>query len=149
MLRQFFILLHLLSAIVWIGGMFFAYFCLRPAAVEVLEPPKRLPLWVATFARFLPYVSVAVAVLLASGFSLLLAVGFRQAPIGWHIMMTLSLVMTAVFGYVYAVLYPKLRTHCSASSWPAAAHTLNRIRQLVALNLVLGVCVVAAAVSAR
>ena len=149
MLRQLLILLHLLSAIAWLGGMFFAYFCLRPAAVEVLEPPKRLPLWVATFARFLPYMSVAVAVLLASGFSLLLAVGFRHAPIGWHVMMTLGLIMAAVFGYVYAVLYPRLRTHCSASAWPAAAQALNGIRQLVALNLVLGVCVVAAAVSAR
>lgn len=149
MLRQFFILLHLLSAIAWIGGMFFAYFCLRPAAVEVLEPPKRLPLWVATFARFLPYMSVAVAVLLASGFSLLLAVGFQNAPIGWHVMMTLGLIMAAVFAYVYAVLFPRLRTHCAASAWPAAAQALNGIRQMVALNLALGLCVVVAAVSAR
>lgn len=149
MMRQLFILLHLLSAIAWIGGMFFAYFCLRPAAVEVLEPPKRLPLWVATFARFLPYMSVAVAVLLASGFGLLLAVGFSHAPIGWHVMMTLGLIMAAVFIYVYAALYPRLRRHCAASAWPAAAQALNGIRQMVALNLVLGVCVVAAVVSAR
>ena len=115
----------------------------------MLEPPKRLPLWTATFARFLPYMSVAVAVLLASGFALLLAVGFRNAPIGWHVMMTLGLIMAAVFGYVYAVLFPRLRAHCAASAWPAAAQALNGIRQMVALNLVLGVCVVAAAVSAR
>ena len=149
MLRQLLIFLHLLGVISWLGGMFFAYYCLRPAAVEVLEPPQRLPLWAATFARFLPYMGVAVAVLVASGFGLLLAVGFRHAPIGWHVMMTLGLVMAAVFVYVYAALYPKLRAHCAASAWPAAAQALNRIRQMVALNLALGVCVVAAAVSAR
>jgi uncharacterized membrane protein len=44
--------LHLISVAIWVGGMFFAYFCLRPAAVEILEPPQRLPLWLATFKRF-------------------------------------------------------------------------------------------------
>ena len=149
MLRQLLILLHLLSAIVWIGGMFFAYFCLRPAATEVLEPPKRLPLWVSTFARFLPYAAIAVVVLLATGAAMLAQVGLRQAPAGWHVMLSLGLVMAAVFAYVYLVLYPRLRTLCAASAWPAAAQVLNGIRRLVALNLVLGVCTVVAAISAR
>ncbi len=149
MLRQLLIVLHLLSAILWIGGMFFAYFCLRPAAAEVLDPPKRLPLWVSTFARFLPYTAAAVVVLLATGAALLAGPGLRQAPVGWHIMLSLGLVMAAVFAYVYGVLYPRLRTGCEASAWPAAAQVLNRIRRLVALNLVLGVCTVVAAISAR
>lgn len=149
MFRQPLIFLHLLSAIIWIGGMFFAYFCLRPAATEVLDPPKRLSLWVATFSRFLPYISIAITILLASGISLLMATGLHQAPVGWHIMLTLGLIMTAVFGYIYIVLYPKLRANCLSSSWPEAAQILNKIRQLIALNLVLGICVIAAAASAR
>jgi uncharacterized membrane protein len=149
MLRQLLLLLHLLSAMAWIGGMFFAYFCLRPAAAEVLQPPQRLPLWTATFARFLPFTAVAVALLLATGLTMMLQVGFRGAPVGWHVMFTLGLVMTAVFVYVYARLFPVLRAHCAAAAWPAAGQTLNRIRRLVALNLVLGVCTVIAAVSVR
>lgn len=149
MLRQLLIFLHLLSAMAWIGGMFFAYFCLRPAAAEVLEPPQRLPLWLATFSRFLPYMSIAIAIILASGISLLLATGMHLAPAGWHIMLTLGIIMAAIFIYVYLALYPKLRTHCASSTWPEAAKILNKIRQLVALNLVLGICIVAAAISAR
>ena len=149
MLRQLLLLLHLLSAMAWIGGMFFAYFCLRPAAGEVLQPPQRLPLWTATFSRFLPYTAIAVALLLATGLTMLLQVGFRSAPIGWHVMFALGLVMAAVFVYVYGRLFPTLRAHCAAAAWPAAGQTLNRIRQLVALNLVLGVCTVIAAVSVR
>ena len=42
-----------------------------------------------------------------------------------------------------------LRSHCAAAAWPAAGQTLNKIRQLVAVNLVLGVCTVIAAVSVR
>jgi uncharacterized membrane protein len=149
MLRQLLLFLHLVCAIAWLGGMFFAYFCLRPAAAEVLDPPKRLPLWVATFARFLPYMSVAVLLILGTGLGMVLQVGFGQAPIGWHLMLALGVVMASVFGYVYWVLFPKLRAECSASAWPSAGRTLNRMRQLVALNLGLGVLVVVAAVSAR
>ncbi|GAA0766469.1 hypothetical protein GCM10009107_54660 [Ideonella azotifigens] len=149
MLHQSLLLLHLLAAMAWMGGMFFAYFCLRPAAAEVLEPPRRLPLWVATFSRFLPFMAVAVLLLLGSGLAMLLPVGFRAAPPGWHAMFTLGLVMAAVFAYLYLLLLPRLRAFCDASAWPAAAQVLNRIRQLVALNLALGVLVVVAAVSAR
>ena len=149
MLRQVLLFIHLTSAIAWLGGMFFAYFCLRPAAVETLDPPKRLPLWNATFARFLPYMSVAVLLIIGTGLGMFLPVGFREAPVGWHAMLTLGLVMAVVFAYLYGVLFRKLQLHCSAASWPAAAGVLNRIRQLVALNLTLGILIVAAAISAR
>jgi uncharacterized membrane protein len=141
--------LHLAAAIIWVGGMFFAYFCLRPAAGLVLDPPQRLPLWVATFRRFFRYVTVAVAVVLASGFAMLLPVGFAGAPHGWLAMMTLGLVMAAVFAQIYAVHFRKLVVDTRAGTWPAAATALNRIRRLVAFNLVLSALVLAAAVSAR
>ena len=149
MFRQFLIYLHVLGVVVWIGGMSFAYFFLRPAAIEVLEPAQRLPLWAATFARFLRAVAVAVGVIVASGLAMLLPAGFRNAPPGWHVMLTLGLVMAAIYGYVHLVLYPRLRTHCATASWPAAAQALNGIRRLVALNLALGACAIAAAISAR
>lgn len=149
MLRQALVLVHLLGAMLWIGGMFFAYFCLRPAAAEVLDPPQRLPLWSATFARFLPAAAVAVLALLASGFAMLAQTGFAQAPIGWHLMLALGLLMSGVFAYVHAVLYPRLRSACAEAAWPRAAQALNGIRRLVALNLVLGILTVAAAITAR
>ncbi|MEP6875851.1 MAG: hypothetical protein ABI887_15940 [Burkholderiales bacterium] len=116
MLRQFLVFLHLSSVIVWVGGMFFAYFCLRPAASKVLEPHERLPLWVETFAPFFRFTSYAVALILLSGFTMLLQTGFGFAPLGWYIMAALGLAMASVFGYVYRVLYPTLRLHCDASS---------------------------------
>ncbi len=149
MLRQPLLLIHLLSIISWLGGMFFAYFCLRPAAVETLDPPSRLKLWLATFARFLPYMAIAVTLALISGVTMLLSVGFQAAPVGWHIMFTLGLVMAGVYLYIYLRLFPQLRRHCAAASWQEAAQALGAIRRFVAINLALGVFVVIAAVSAR
>jgi uncharacterized membrane protein len=93
--------------------------------------------------------AVAVVLILASGLAMLAQSGFTSAPAGWHVMLALGLVMAAVFAYIYGALYPKLRAQVAAGAWPAAGAVLNDIRRLVAFNLVIGVCVVAAAISAR
>ncbi len=149
MLYHALLLLHLLAVVAWVGGMFFAHFCLRPAAVEVLEPPARLPLMLAALRRFLGAMSVAVPLVVLTGLALFMPVGFGNAPVGWHVMLTLGLVMAGVYAFIHLVLLPRLRTHCAASAWPLAAQALNAIRRLVALNLALGVLAIAAVVWMR
>ena len=39
------LVLHILSVVVWVGGMIFAHQMLRPVVVAVLEPPERLKVW--------------------------------------------------------------------------------------------------------
>jgi uncharacterized membrane protein len=141
--------LHVLGVVAWVGGMFFAHFCLRPAAMETLEPPQRLTLWTATLRRFFRFVAVAVLLILLTGALLFLPVGFQAAPVGWHVMLALGVVMAGVFAYIYAGLYPKLVKNCQNSAWADAAKVQNRIRQLVSANLALGVIAILAAVSAR
>lgn len=51
-------LLHILSIVVWIGGMVFAHFFLRPAALQ-LPPPQRVPLMHGVLQRFFSAVLVA------------------------------------------------------------------------------------------
>lgn len=148
-MRHLLLSVHLLCAVAWVGGMFFAYFCLRPAAAEVLAPPQRLPLMAASFDRFLRYMAVAVLLILASGWGLLQPVGLAAAPLGWHLMLGGGLVMSAVFAIIFFRGFPLLKARCSAQDWPAAAQALQRIRQLVAVNLSLGVAVVIAAATAR
>lgn len=143
------LLAHLAGVIVWVGGMFFAHFCLRPAAVALLAPPQRLPLMAAALGRFLRYTAWAVLAVLASGFVMLGAVGMKGAPLGWHIMLGLGVVMAALFGHVYFALYPRLKRHAAASDWPAAAKALDGVRRLVALNLGLSVLTLLAAVAGR
>ncbi len=149
MLRHLLLSVHGLAAIVWLGGMFFAYVCLRPAAASVLQPPQRLPLWTAVLSRFLPCVAVAIVLLLASGTVLLQRVGIKSAPVGWHVMVTLGLVMSAVFAAIYFRWFPQLRAHCARQAWPEAALALNAIRRAVGINLILGTVVVLAAMSAH
>jgi len=141
------LLLHLLGAIVWIGGMFFAYLALRPAAVKVLEPPQRLPLWRETLRRFFAWVWVSVVMIFASGTHMLVAAyGVRAAPAYVIAMAVIATVMVVIFAYVYFVPYARLGRAVDAKEWRAGGAALNRIRQLVAINLLLGLATMMVAV---
>jgi uncharacterized membrane protein len=139
------LLLHLLAAMLWIGGMAFAHFALRPAAVATLQPPQRLPLMSAALGRFFRLVMIAVLVLLATGLHLIFAAGgFAAVRSGVHAMFGGGVVMMLIFGYIAHGCHPKMRRHVEAGEWPAAAAQLDTIRTLVTVNLVLGVLIVAA-----
>ncbi|MDQ3596342.1 MAG: hypothetical protein M3531_16485, partial [Pseudomonadota bacterium] len=91
--------LHVLAALIWVGGMFFAWMILRTAAMAALDGPARLKLWVNVFQRFFVWVWVAVLVLPISGVGLLQLrfSGFETAPRYVQVMMGLYVVMTALF----------------------------------------------------
>ena len=135
--------LHILSAVVWVGGMFAAYLCLQPAAGP-LEPPQRLGLWRRFFAKFFPWVWASVVLLLATGFWMMLAYfgGFARAPMYVNVMMALGLVMVALYAWLFHGPWLKFKRAVDAGDWPAAGAHLNRIRQIIAINLPLGLIVV-------
>ena len=144
-MRNLLLLLHLAGVIVWVGGMFFVLFCLRPVAVAQLPPPQRLPLMSAVLDRFFPMVAGAVIVIVASGFLRLLDVGFAAAPRAWHAMAASGLVMASVFAWLYGICYPALQSAVAAADWPRAGQALERIRKGVVFNLVLGAATVVVA----
>ena len=137
--------LHVLAALVWVGGMFFAWMVLRPAAVVALEPPQRLRLWLEVFRRFFVWVWVAVLILPVSGIGLLQLrfTGFETAPRYVHVMIGLYLAMLALFLRVKLLQLPALRQAVDAEDWPAGGAALGKIRRLVGINLLLGLALVA------
>ncbi|HUC50243.1 MAG TPA: CopD family protein [Xanthobacteraceae bacterium] len=139
----FLLALHLLAAIFWVGGMAFAYWVLRPAAGP-LDPPLRLPLWRRVFERFLPWVGVAIVVLLGSGYAMLSRSfgGFAGAPIYVNVMQGLGWLMVLLYLHLLFAPWKRFRTALDAGKLPDAAAALNQIRQIVAINLALGIAVV-------
>ena len=139
-------LLHLIAALIWVGGMFFAYVVLRPAAVEALEPPQRLRLWDTVFRRFFGWVWGAVAVLLVSGLYLIyLYGGIAHVGRHVHIMLFLGLVMMVIYGYVFFACYVSFSLHVARQNWKEAGEILGKIRKLIAVNLSLGLLTVCVA----
>ncbi len=147
-MHQTWLFLHFASVIVWIGGMSFAHFCLRPAAIATLQAAQRLPLMASALGRFFVIVGWSIALLWVSGIAMFLeavSAGARP-PWNWNAMAAIAAVMTLVFGAIVLRRHPRMREALQAGDLPAAGAALDGIRRLVVLNLVLGWVVVAVAV---
>ncbi len=145
----FAVTLHALAAIVWVGGMFFAHQCLRPALAE-REPPERLGVMAGALRRFFIWVWLAVVVLLATGFGQVWALG-GLAAWGRHVevMMALGVVMMLLFGHLYFAPNRRLQAAVARADWATAGRNLAMIRRIVEVNLVLGLITAAVGASGR
>ena len=145
-----FLALHALAAVVWVGGMFFAYALLRPSLAP-LAPPDRLGLWRRVFGRFFPWVWAAVLVLLVTGYGMIFHGfgGFAGAGVHVHVMHATGLLMTALFAHLFFAPWRRFRTAVDAGDNAAAARNLDQIRLIVSINLALGLLTVAVGASGR
>ena len=142
--------LHVLSIVLWVGGMLFAHMMLRPVAASQLEPPQRLPLWVGVFGRFFPWVWLCVVTVLLTGLGMMFGyyAGFK-APLYVHAMFGLGIVMMLIFMHVFFAPYGRLKRAVAMQDWPAGGKALGQIRQLVGVNMSIGVVNVAIATAGR
>ncbi|MBV9827055.1 MAG: CopD family protein [Alphaproteobacteria bacterium] len=144
------LILHILAAVIWVGGMFFALLVLRPAS-GMLEPPLRLQLWDGVLDRFFRWVLGTIVVLLLSGYAMVFAVfgGFAGLRPYINIMQGIGIIMMLAFFHLYFAPWPRLRAAVARQNYPEAARQLNQIRAIVTLNLVLGLVTVAVGSSGR
>jgi uncharacterized membrane protein len=144
------LILHIFSAVVWVGGMFFALLVLRPATA-VLEPGARLDLWLRVFERFFVWVFAAIVLLLASGYAMIFGVyaGFRGIGLHIHIMQAVGIVMMLLFFHLYFAPWRRFKTALTRQDQAAAASQLGQIRAIVTINLLLGLVTVAVGSSGR
>jgi uncharacterized membrane protein len=144
------LIVHALSAVVWVGGMFFAHQVLRPAAAS-LETGPRLTLWSHVLGRFFAWVFAAIILLLLTGYALVFGVfaGFSGVGLHVHLMQGIGIVMMLLFLHLYFAPWRRFRAAVARQDWAAGGRQLGQIRTIVTINLVLGVIVVAIGSSGR
>lgn len=145
------ITLHILSAVIWVGGMFFAHQVLRPIAADLLEPPLRQPLWVGVFNRFFPMVWGAIMLIPITGYWMIFSVfgGFGSVGLYVHIMQGLGLLMIVLFLYVYFVPFQELKAAVAEKAWAKGKAHIDRIRDVVGINMILGLITIAVGAGGR
>ena len=141
--------LHVLAIVLWVGGMLFSHFFLRPALV-LLEPPQRLRLMHEVLRRFFQAVGGAALLSLATGLWMIGRVA-KQAvqsggnfamPLDWTLMAVLGVLMVALFGHIRFVLFKRFARAVAAQDWSAGAVALGKLRVWVSVNLALGLTVI-------
>jgi len=145
------LVLHVISAVLWVGGMFFAHQVLRPVVAAQLEPPARLRLWAGVFSRFFPWVWIFVALLPLTGYWMIFKLfgGMQSVGLHIHIMHGLGWLMVLIYMHMFFAPYRRLREAVITEQWPVAGKQLNQIRVIVGINLLLGLLVIAIATGGR
>ena len=139
-------LLHLIAGIVWMGGMTFMLFALRPAALVSLDAQPRALLMAEVWRRFYVLVLLALALLFTTGTHLYtatfraakLATGQGGVPLGWNVMLVLGLAMMLIFGHIYFAGFKKYKRAVAAGQWPVAAKAAGLMHTMTLVNFTLG-----------
>jgi uncharacterized membrane protein len=138
--------LHLFAAALWIGGMFFSLFILRPVCLRALEGPARLMLMIGVMSRFFGTVWLLVPLLLLSGFGMLNGMNASAGAIGWHVilMLVIGLTMAAIFIYAFFIPFRRARQAYDIKDGATTGKQLEIIRKLVITNFGLSLILVLA-----
>jgi uncharacterized membrane protein len=91
-----------------------------------------------TLDRFFPWVWVAIVLILASGYAILIGILGASAGIHVHIMHSIALIMVALFCYIYFLPYRQMGHALQEGDLPQAGAQLVIIRRIIGINLVLG-----------
>lgn len=142
--------LHALAAIIWVGGMFFAYVVLRPA-LGSLDPLDRLKIWNRVFPKFFVWVWASVGVLLVTGYGQVMwdFGGFDASGLHVQLMHGIGLLMSIIFAYLFFGPFRRYQVCVRAENWPEAGKVLVQIRRIVGANLILGLLTVIIGSSGR
>lgn len=91
------VVLHILAAVSWIGGMIFLSLVLAPLVRSRKAAPEFMALFRSAALRFRPIVWVAIAILLATGPMLLSLRGIHvTSPTAWPVIVTVKLTLVFV-----------------------------------------------------
>tara|TARA_B100000676_G_scaffold311122_1_gene379892 strand:+ start:1747 stop:2193 length:447 start_codon:yes stop_codon:yes gene_type:complete len=139
--------LHVIAALIWVGGFFFILVILRPASIRI-EPPQRFRLFAKVFQWFFPWVWGLIAVLLITGYWMLLS---GQALSGLHtdIMQGLGIAMMLLFGHLYHAPYKRFSEAVDEENWAKTNYQANRMRRAIRWNLLLGLATAVVATTGR
>jgi uncharacterized membrane protein len=134
LLRNIFLAVHFLAAVVWVGGMFYTVVVLRPA-LNVLDASPRLQLHMLTLKKFFFVVWHAMPLVLLTGWAMIFSAwgGFAMLPLSINVMQGIALLMALIFIYTFFGPWQRLRRAIRPGP-----ELIARIRLMVTINLALG-----------
>jgi copper resistance protein D len=165
--------LHLLAAVIWLGGMAFSFLVVMPSLAAIDSPPLRGKLMGAVVKRFAPIAWTAVAILVLTGLAMtawrvpsLAVLVSTSYGIKLLVKILIAVVMIAIGAEVAFVLTPKLEAMSApapvavpdrqpptvggpSAPPPKVARVQGQITTLGKMNLGLGMLMLVFAVAMR
>ena len=145
------IFLHLLSAIIWIGGMIVIRFAVHYSMQNIEEPKIRLARTLENLKRFFSMVIPSVITLLITALIMVLALDFKETSLNKFIIVKEIIwsLMTIIFIFIF-IKRNKAQKAFDGGDFLSAKNQLNPLaKYLIPINIFLGIVAVILGITLR
>ncbi|WP_417328498.1 hypothetical protein [Halarcobacter sp.] len=145
------VFLHVLSAVVWLGGMIVMRFAVHYSMQKVDEPKIKLGRTLESLKRFFSMVIPSIIILLATAIIMIIALRFKGTELYSTVIAkeAIWIIMTVVFTIIY-VKRNQAQKAFDKGEFPLAKQKLEPIASfLIPLNIVLGLIAIYLGVTLR
>ena len=145
------IFLHVISAIVWIGGMIVIRFAVHYSMQNIEEPKIRLGRTLENLKRFFSMVIPSIITLLITAIILILALDFKDTELSKFIIdkELIWFIMTLIFVVIY-IQGDKTQKAFDGGDFLSAKNQLNPLaKYLIPINIFLGIVAVILGITLR
>lgn len=145
------VFLHVISAVVWVGGMIAIRFAVHYSMQDIQKPEVKLGRILDLLKRFFTMVIPTIVVLLATAIIMAVALGFRGTDL--YSMVILKEVIWTMMTFVFVMIYikrNKAQSYFDAKDFKSAKETLAPLAKwMIPLNIVLGIVAIYLGVTLR
>ncbi|NVJ52363.1 MAG: hypothetical protein HWD90_01620 [Campylobacteraceae bacterium] len=145
------VFLHVLSAVIWVGGMIVIRFAVHYSMQNVEEPKIKLGRTLENLKRFFSMVIPSIIILLATAIIMIIALGFKGTELYSTVIAkeAVWVIMTVVFTIVY-IKRNQAQKAFDKADFPLAKQKLQPIASfLIPLNIVLGLIAIYLGITLR
>lgn len=145
------IFLHVLSAIIWIGGMIVIRFGVHYSMQKIEEPKQRLGRTLENLQRFFNMVIVSIVLLLLTAIIMILAIDFKQTSLYSIVILkeAIWIVMTLIFAFIYLKRQKAQKAFDNGDFLNAKNHLEPLAKYLIPINIILGLFAVLFGITLR
>ncbi|WP_421715900.1 hypothetical protein [Arcobacter arenosus] len=145
------VFLHVISAVIWVGGMIAIRFAVHYSMQEIDDPKIKLGRTLESLRRFFNMVIPSIIILLLTAIIMIIALGFKGTPLYSFVIVkeVIWTIMTIVFIIVF-IKRKQAQKAFDEGALPIAKEKLLPIANyLIPINIVLGVIAIFLGVTLR
>ena len=145
------VFLHVISAVLWVGGMLAIRFAVHYSMQNIEEPKIKLGRTLENLKRFFSMVIPAILILLITAISMILGLELKATPIYKFALIKelIWTIMTLIFIYIY-IRRNQAQKYFDRGELPLAKAKLEPIAKIfIPINIILGVIAIFLGVTLR
>lgn len=145
------VFLHVISAVIWVGGMIAIRFAVHYSMQEIDDPKIKLGRTLETLRRFFNMVIPSILILLITAIIMIIALGFKGTPLYSYVIAKEAIwtVMTIIFIVIF-IKRKQAQKAFDDNLLPKAKEKLIPIANyLIPINIVLGLIAIYLGITLR